>query len=150
MKNTSSQWGIWVIAVALGVLSSADSAVAYWSWPFVVQCDDYCEENVPYFVAHPPVQYGYSILNAWVPDRSCSVERATRSARRPAPAPLLVINPYCSDDAGEQSVAVETARRPLRIINPFVESPDSGPPTQSEISIPAGMLLEPILEPILP
>ncbi len=150
MKNNTSHWVPWAILAISSVLSSVDSALAYWSWPFIARYDDYCEEHVPYFVLHPPVQYGYSILNAQVPGRSCCADQAASRPRRPAPAPLLIINPYCSDDIVGKPVPVQTARRPLRIINPFVERPDSDVRTQSEVSIPTGMLLAPVIEPILP
>ncbi len=45
---------------------------------------------------------------------------------------------------------MQTARRPRRVLNPFVDSPDSSEEPESEVSIPTGMLLEPVLEPILP
>jgi hypothetical protein len=109
------------LSAALGV--GAKSADAYWPdylYAPLCQWHAYSQDSVPYFISHPPVYYGYSMLRAvdpWQPFRPAPVVVYQPAPERPQPK--TIINPYVTrpgekPDPGKLSKAV-------RIKNPHVQ-----------------------------
>ncbi len=158
MISKKVAWVIWALLVFVGSLGSANSACAARMWPYSVwhgdywcgiAASEYCSEHVPYFALHPPVHYGYSILKACgYGQLACSRQIARGSGR--APRPVVVVNLYCSDEMAAEPRPARMVRKPLRIRNPYVENADDSDEAQSEVTVPQGMLLDPVVKPILP
>jgi hypothetical protein len=72
--------------------------------------------SVPYYLSHPPVYYGYSILKAvdpWWTMRPVDVVVV-----QPAPEPVMVVNPYAVTP--EVIPAPKVSAKPFRIKNPYL------------------------------
>jgi len=121
--------------VAVVAAPSDASACGYGWWPspgpFCYQWVytpyyAYSQEDVPYYVAHPPVHYGWSILR---PVERCGFEDVRQKylfekAPLPPSPPLRLVNPYLSGTAKSvaetASVTSQAKAGPLRLKNPFV------------------------------
>ena len=76
----------------------------------------YVDDFVPYYIRHPPVYYGYSMLLPQGPGftiRSYSPEAEVSVQSQP---PLVLTNPYLGTTANGTRVA------PVRLRNPFCDA----------------------------
>jgi hypothetical protein len=121
MTRRSTTLAALALSAVLGVgLKSAD---AYWpdySYPYAPLCqwDGYCLDSVPYYVSHPPIYYGYSMLrpvDPWYPFRPAPV--VVYEVQRPAPQPKMIINPFVERSAKPEPGKLSKA---TRIRNPCI------------------------------
>ena len=123
MIRRSTALAALALAVALG--SGLKSADAYWPdylYPYAPLCqwNVYSPDYVPYFISHPPVYYGYSMLrpvDPWYPFRPAPV--VVYEAPRPAPKPKMIINPFVERPAAKPGPG--KLSKAARIKNPFVQ-----------------------------
>jgi len=122
MTRRSTALAALALSAVLGVgLKSAD---AYWPdylYPYAPLCrwNVYSPDSVPYFISHPPVYYGYSMLrpvDPWYPFRPAPV--VVYEAATAPPQPKMVINPFVTRPAGKPEPG--KLNKAVRIKNPYV------------------------------
>jgi hypothetical protein len=86
----------------------------------------YTLESVPYFVANPPVYYGYSMLVPRGPGFTTVNYGDPAASQAQHVEPLMVINPYYKKGGADAPVSPKpaapkaTGTQPLTIPNPYV------------------------------
>jgi hypothetical protein len=81
----------------------------------------YSQESIPYFASHPPVYYSYLVPRAYG-DSPFSYPPGTMDSMTNSPPaqPQIIKNWYIDNDTSPIEQQTQ-ARKPLRIINPYVE-----------------------------
>ncbi len=154
---------IWILLGVLGTLIACSfplASSAEGGTPFsfgVVAAGGYVppsafvEANLPFYALYPPVYYSYPIRYsygrtpfAWGPyghgsrvygSRGyCADVPVARVRPRRVPTPLVVRNTYVRGIAAAEPAANRSARKPLRIVNPFVS------PAKSSRTIPTALV----------
>jgi hypothetical protein len=96
----------------------AGNPYAYWSGQLNLP-STYVADYVPYFIQHPPVYYGYSMLlplGEGFTTRSYSSNREFVSEPQP---PLILTNPYLAPDHAA-AISLRLTGQATRIKNPFI------------------------------
>lgn len=120
MTRRSMALAALALSAVLGV--GPKSAEAYWPdylYAPLCQWHVYSPDSVPYFISHPPVYYGYSMLrpvDPWYPLRPAPV--VVYEAAPVPPQPKMIINPYVTRPAEKPEPA--KLSKAMRIKNPYL------------------------------
>lgn len=122
--------GVLVLGFAMCSLSSAAQAEPWpglnwgygWGWPYSV----YTLDTIPYFALHPPVYYSRPVARPYGYS-PFAYPPGVMTPEGPPPQPQVLYNPHVRaglvNPPGETQEEIRTARRPLRVVNPYVALP---------------------------
>lgn len=122
--------GMFVLGLTVALLSSAAQAQPWpafpwsygWGWPYSV----YTLDPIPYFALHPPVYYSYPVARPYGYSPFAYPPGVMTPEREPS-QPQVLYNPHLPGAPVKQPKLtppqVHTARRPLRLVNPYVVKP---------------------------
>jgi hypothetical protein len=113
-------WVFWVLLAISAFVGSVQPASAQWGcWGPFYPWRSYYADSVPYFMVHPPMYYGLSLLrpvDPWCPLRPVEVTVERRAE------PQMIINPYVVRQP--EPIPTPAPKQPgsaaVRITNPYV------------------------------
>jgi len=124
MMAKAGKCTIWGVSVVLAVLIVSQAARAgeeslYYSDCVYLPRSVYTSEHIPYFSKHPPVYYSYPVPRPYGYS-PYAYPPTTKTPETIKPRPLMVQNRYVPKKTQTAPNEDRLARRPLRIVNPYV------------------------------
>jgi hypothetical protein len=127
-------------ALADGGYFSSYYPTPWWGYGPYGLPSGYYQDAIPYYAAHPPVYYSYQRIYRpygdspfpYLPGMSNAAADSGTS-----PRPLMVTNPYMSQESVPSPEPQPQTRTPLRITNPFVTNSTGNQPAAQPQQIAA-------------